>query len=81
MTYAIVVSSKQEAPNSGNFIEKLGHFKPIVDSWSNKYVFIDFDRLKHWVERGAIMDIKLFVLMKPLIAYHSMQVNLRLKNN
>lgn len=81
MSYAIVVTAKQEAPSTGNFVEKLGHYKPIVDNWSNKYVFIDFDRLKHWVERGASMDIKLFVLMKPLIAYHTMQLNLRLKNN
>lgn len=81
MSYAIVVTSKHETPSSGNFVEKLGHYKPIVDVWSNKYVFIDFDRLKHWVERGATMDIKLFVLMKPLIAYHTMQVQLRFKNN
>jgi ribosomal protein S16 len=32
MSYAIVVTAKQEAPSTGNFVEKLGHYKPIVDN-------------------------------------------------
>ena len=63
MSYAIVVTAKQEAPSSGNFVEKLGHYKPIIDNWSNKYVFIDFDRLKHWVERGATMLSLIHILL------------------
>jgi len=45
LSYSIVVSSKQISPNSNKFIEKIGFYKPLVDKLSNKYIFIDVDRL------------------------------------
>jgi ribosomal protein S16 len=47
-----------------------------VDRWSNKYVFLDFDRLKFWVERGAKIHPSIYVLIRPAIAYHKKQVEL-----
>lgn len=46
LSYSIVVTSSQSASNSSQFLERIGYYKPIVDKWSNKYLFIDFDRLK-----------------------------------
>ena len=71
--YSIVVSSNQVAPSSGKFLEKIGHYKPRVDRWSNKYVFVDFDRLKFWVERGAKLHPSIFVLMRTGVVYHKQQ--------
>ncbi len=76
LTYSIVVSSHQVSPNSGKFLEKIGYYKPLVDRWSNKYVFLDFDRLKFWVERGAKIHPSIYVLIRPAIAYHKKQVEL-----
>jgi ribosomal protein S16 len=46
LSYAIVVTSNRTTPAGSQFIEKIGYYKPLVDTWSNKYLFIDFDRLK-----------------------------------
>jgi len=69
LTYAIVVSSSKLAPSSGKFIEKIGYYHPLVDNWSNKYIYVDFDRLSFWLKRGAKLNNSLFVLLKPLIIY------------
>jgi len=73
LTYSIVVSSNQVSPKSGKFLEKIGYYKPLVDRWSNKYVFLDFDRLKFWVERGAKIHPSIYVLIRPVIAYNKQQ--------
>ena len=73
LSYAIVVTSNQFSPNSGKFLEKLGYYKPLVDLWSNKYLFIDFDRLKFWLAHGASVRINLFVLIRPILGYYYWQ--------
>lgn len=67
LSYSIVVSSKQISPNSNKFIEKIGFYKPLVDKLSNKYIFLDVDRLLFWLKRGAKINSSVFVLIKPLI--------------
>ena len=47
LTYAIVVTSNTYTPKGNQFIEKIGYYKPKIDIWSNKYLFIDFDRLQY----------------------------------
>jgi len=70
LKYTIVVTSSKFAPNSSQFIEKIGYYNPLVDKWSNKYIFVDFDRLKFWLERGAKVNISLFVLMRSWFGYY-----------
>lgn len=77
LTYSIVVSSNQTSPSSNKFLEKVGYYKPLVDRWSNKYVFLNFDRLKFWVERGAKIHPSIYVLIRPVIAYHKQQIVFR----
>ena len=74
LSYAIVVTSNKKAPSGSQFIEKIGYYKPLLDSWSNKYLFIDFDRLKFWVDRGARINANLFVLMRAWLIYQSLVV-------
>ena len=64
LTYSVVVTSDKYTPKGNQFLDDLGYYKPIVDRWSNKYLFVDFDRLKFWVERGARINSSLFVLMR-----------------
>lgn len=68
-TYSIVVCSNKIAPVRGKIIEKIGFYKPIIDKLSNKYFFVDFDRLSFWLKRGAKLNISLFVLIKPLLMF------------
>jgi ribosomal protein S16 len=46
LTFNVIIKFKHNTPNSGKFLEKIGYYKPITDKWSNKYIFINFDRLK-----------------------------------
>lgn len=67
LSYAIVVSSPRVSPTGNKFLEKIGFYKPLVDKWSNKYVFIDVDRLFFWLSRGARMNNSVFLLVKSLL--------------
>ena len=69
LTYAVVVTSDKFTPKGSQFLDNLGYYKPIVDRWSNKYLFVDFDRLKFWVERGARINSSLFVLMRAWFSF------------
>ena len=69
LTYSIVICSATIAPNSNKFLEKIGTYKPLIDFWSNKYLFIDFDRFKFWLERGAEIHPSIYMLMNAYLAY------------
>ncbi len=75
ITFNIIIKFKQTTPNSGKFLEKLGYYKPLTDKWSNKYIFINFDRLKFWLEKGAKLQPGLFILLKPAFAQYLTQIN------
>ena len=68
LTYSVVVTSDTYSSRSNQYLEDIGTYKPIIDRWSNKYLFVDFDRLKFWVERGARINSSLFVLMRAWFA-------------
>jgi len=75
LTYSIVVCSDKISPTSENFIEKIGHYKPILDKWSNKYIFVDLDRLFFWLNKGAKLNKGLYVLIRPLIIQWFKSIN------
>ena len=66
LTYQIVVTDSTKSAKSGGFIEKLGFYRPQIDSWDNKYLFINFDRASYWLSKGATMTSTVFTLVKPL---------------
>lgn len=72
LSYAIVVTSNRTTPAGSQFIEKIGYYKPLVDTWSNKYLFIDFDRLKFWLERGARINSNLFILIRAWLNFQQL---------
>lgn len=69
LSYHLVVASNEVSSTSGKFKEKVGFFKPIIDKWSNKYVFVDIDRLSFWLKKGVKINASVFILLKPLIIY------------
>src|SRR6187551_3436562 len=50
--YRIVVTDSR-SPRDGRFIEKIGHFDPMVAKDSPKRLVIDLDRAKGWISKGA----------------------------
>ena len=50
--YRIVVADSR-SPRDGRFIEKLGHYDPMVEKGDPKRVVMDVERMKHWLSVGA----------------------------
>jgi small subunit ribosomal protein S16 len=50
--YRIVVADSR-SPRDGRFIEKVGHYDPMVQRGDPKRVVMDVDRMKHWLSVGA----------------------------
>jgi small subunit ribosomal protein S16 len=50
--YRIVVTDSR-SPRDGRFIEKIGHFDPMVAKDSPKRLVMDLDRAKGWIAKGA----------------------------
>lgn len=67
ISYSFVVCSKGSAATSNKFLEKIGFYQPIADKWSNKYVYIDYDRLSFWLKRGAKINNSVYIIIKPLL--------------
>jgi small subunit ribosomal protein S16 len=50
--YKIVIADAR-SPRDGRFIERIGHYNPLLPKDNADRVKIDLDRVKHWLERGA----------------------------
>lgn len=59
--YMIITDSRN--PRDGNFIERVGFFNPITLN-SNKKLYINFDRIKYWLNQGAQPSNRVFSLIK-----------------
>ncbi len=51
--YRIVVTNSRNARNSGNFIEKIGTYNPLLKDEDGQRVQLDVERAKYWVGVGA----------------------------
>ncbi len=51
--YSIVVADSH-SPRDGRFIEKLGHYNPLLPKDHADRLKLDLDKAKSWVEKGAI---------------------------
>ena len=50
--YRIVVA-EASAPRDGRYVERVGHFDPMLDKNNDKRLIIKDDRIKHWLNIGA----------------------------
>jgi small subunit ribosomal protein S16 len=63
LIYYIVVLQQYKTASKG-FLEKIGSYTPHSDKLSNKYVFININRLSYWLTRGARMNSSVYTLIK-----------------
>jgi small subunit ribosomal protein S16 len=48
-----VVLADVNAPRDGKFIERLGHFNPMLPKENPERLKLDMERVQHWIKRGA----------------------------
>lgn len=48
-----VVVAEGTAPRDGRFIERLGHYNPMVPKDNPERLKLDLERIKFWIDRGA----------------------------
>jgi len=51
--YYHVVIADSRAPRDGRFIERLGHFNPLVAKDAKDRLKLDLERIKAWLAKGA----------------------------
>ena len=51
--YYHVVAADERSPRDGRFIEKLGHWNPMLPKDSEERVTFDEERVKYWLGTGA----------------------------
>jgi small subunit ribosomal protein S16 len=52
--YYHVVIADVRSPRDGRFIEKIGHWNPMLPRDAEGRVEVDLERAKHWLENGAL---------------------------
>src|SRR5918912_3664507 len=50
--YHIVVADSR-SPRDGRFIERLGHFNPLLPKEKTERLKLDLDKVKTWLDKGA----------------------------
>src|SRR5246127_5324687 len=51
--YHVVVADSR-APRDGRFIERLGHFNPLLPKDKSERLKLDIDKVKSWLAKGAL---------------------------
>ena len=51
--YYHVVIADSRAPRDGRFIERLGHFNPLVAKDAKDRLKLDLEKIKTWIAKGA----------------------------
>jgi small subunit ribosomal protein S16 len=51
--YHVVVADSR-SPRDGRFIERLGHFNPLLKKDAKERLKIDLDKVKAWLAKGAL---------------------------
>jgi small subunit ribosomal protein S16 len=51
--YHVVVADSR-SPRDGRFIERLGHFNPILPKEKTERLKLDLDKVKAWMAKGAL---------------------------
>jgi len=48
-----IVAADSRAPRDGRFIERLGHFNPLLPKEKTERLKLDLDKVKAWIAKGA----------------------------
>jgi small subunit ribosomal protein S16 len=52
--YYHVVVADSRSPRDGRFIERLGHFNPLLPKEKTERLKLDLDKVKAWLAKGAL---------------------------
>jgi small subunit ribosomal protein S16 len=52
--YYHVVVADSRSPRDGRFIERLGHFNPLLPKDKTERLTLDLDKVKAWLAKGAL---------------------------
>jgi small subunit ribosomal protein S16 len=52
--YYHVVVADSRSPRDGRFIERLGHFNPLLPREKTERLKLDLDKVKAWLAKGAL---------------------------
>jgi small subunit ribosomal protein S16 len=52
--YYRVVVADQRSPRDGKFIEKIGHYNPLLAKTDPNRMVIDLEKAKAWIAKGAL---------------------------
>ena len=61
-SYVLIIQSKHKSVYS-DFSEKLGNYFISPDSYNNKYFYVNLDRLFFWVNKGLIINPKIYKMI------------------
>jgi small subunit ribosomal protein S16 len=48
-----IVAADSRSPRDGRFIERLGHFNPLLPKDKKERLVLDFEKVKAWLAKGA----------------------------
>jgi small subunit ribosomal protein S16 len=48
-----IVAADSRYPRDGRFIERLGHFNPLLPKDRKERLVLDFEKVKQWLAKGA----------------------------
>ena len=48
-----IVAADSRYPRDGRFIERLGHFNPLLPKEKKERLVLDFEKVKAWLAKGA----------------------------
>ncbi len=48
-----IVAADSRYPRDGRFIERLGHFNPLLPKDKKERLVLDFEKVKEWLKKGA----------------------------
>ncbi|MDR1907274.1 MAG: 30S ribosomal protein S16 [Holosporales bacterium] len=60
--YRIVVA-ESTSPRDGRFIERVGHYNPLLPNDNAERVVVNAERVKHWIGHGAMPSERVALLL------------------
>lgn len=70
--YRIVVA-ENTSPRDGRFVERIGHYNPLLEKGHAERVVLDLDRAKYWLSQGAKPSerVELFLIQAGILPGHA----------
>ncbi|MEM7071419.1 MAG: 30S ribosomal protein S16 [Pseudomonadota bacterium] len=78
--YRIVIADSR-APRDGRFIERVGHYNPLLPREHKDRIGIDEERVKYWLSQGAQPSQRIHRFLSPLGILAPYSISAQTKKN